>query len=259
MKRQLPVFFLFLTLQCSSQKDDLAGRIGLDLRYYEEDGQRYLGVSPVLFTEKKDGLSEAMKKYPRRFRYLLMNKTRFQGIYEKYYPDTLRINRLYTDSLAGDSIFLVPYLQMISPFTGKPATAVQFRLPELMQVAARFFYCQSVNPDYSIASTICIGRNGLEDLLISADQALLEAFCFEAIFEKYYDKPGQKTLFIRHFLSYIKEGEKLYEGSRSDPGVYLHHIRTYCFKKMEKDGSLQQSLLEYFEANQSSFAFTLKK
>ncbi|MCG2614125.1 hypothetical protein LZZ85_07525 [Terrimonas sp. NA20] len=258
MKRILPVVFLLLTQQCSSQKADLASHIGLDLRYYEEQGQRYLGVSPALITTNNDALSEAMKKYPRRFRYLLMNKTRFQGIYEKYYPDTVMINRLYTDTLAGDSSFLRAYLLLTSAFTKKPVITMHFSRQEMMKVAARFFYCQSVRPDFSIASTICIGRNGLEGLFISADQTILEAFCFEAIFEKYYRPPGQKNLFITNFLSYIKEGEKQYAPLRSDTGVYLQRIRDHCFAKMEKDRYLQQSLMDYYEANRNSFIFLLK-
>jgi hypothetical protein len=258
--RSLPiVFVLFITLQSTAQNADLASHIGLDMRYYEEEGQRYLGVSPVLLTSKNDATSEAMKKYPKRFRYLLMNYTKFQGIYEQYYPDTIRINRLYTQSFAADTSFLRFYKHLISPFIKKQSAPIRFSRQQMMQVAARFFYCQSLSGDKRIISTICIGRNGLEELSIGVDQPVLEAFCFEAIFEKYYDNTGKKNAFIGNFLSYISEAEKLYSDQKTlNPDVYLSRIRAYCFEKMENDKSLQQSLADYYEANLKSFAFELE-
>ncbi len=250
------VLLLFIALQSVAQNVELSSHIGLDIRYYEEDGERYLGVSPVLITSENDVISQAMKKYPRRFRYLLMNYTKFQGVYEQYYPDTIRINRLYTQSLAADTSFIQFYKKTTSPFTEKQPVPIRFSLQQMMQVAARFFYCQSLLGDQRIVSTICIGRNGLENLSVSNNQPLLEAFCFEAIFEKYYDKNGKKNIFIGNFLSYIHEAEKLYSDQMAlNPDVYLSKIRAYCFEKMENDKSLQQSLLDYYEGNRKSFAF----
>lgn len=259
MRSQSAVLLLFVTLQSAAQNADLASHIGLDIRYYEEERERYLGVSPVLITSKNDAISQAMKKYPRRFRYLLMNYTRFQGAYEQYYPDTIRINRLYTQSLAADTSFLRFYKHLISPFTEKQPVRLRFSLQQMMQVAARFFYCQSLSGDQRIISTICIGRNGLEELSVSTNQPLLEAFCFEAIFEKYYDENGKKNIFIGNFLSYISEAEKLYSDQKVfNSHVYLSRVRTYCFEKMENDGNLKQSLTEYYEANRNSFSFVLE-
>ncbi|MBO9659381.1 MAG: hypothetical protein J7527_11205 [Chitinophagaceae bacterium] len=259
MRSLSAILLTFITLQSAAQNADLTGYVGLDVRYYQEEGARYLGVSPVLITSKNDAISQAMKKYPRRFRYLLMNYTKFQGVYEQYYPDTIGINRLYTQNLAADTSFLRFYKYIINPFTQKQPEALRFSLQQMMQVAARFFYCQSLSDDQRVISTICIGRNGLKELSVSTDQPLLEAFCFEAIFEKYYDKNGKKNIFIGNFLSCISEAEKLYSDQKTlNPDVYLSSIRTYCFEKMGNDKSLRQSLVDHYEENRKSFAFELE-
>jgi hypothetical protein len=259
MKKILPLLLLFFT-----QPDPLAGQpdpatyIRLSMRYYQEEGERYLGVSPELISSGRDVLSQAMQKYPRRFRYVLMNKTRFQGIYEKYYPDTIRINRLFTDSLRMDASFMRVYGLLAAPFTGKKNPSVRFSQQQLMAVAARFFYCQSVRSDSGIASAICVGRNGLNELSSFPDQSLLEAFCFEAIFEKYYVSPGVKNLFITRFLSFIEEGRRTYINLFVNQDLYLKSVREYCFKKMEQDGALAAALLEYYEANKDNLAFVIE-
>ncbi len=231
--------------------------VRLHMQYYRENGERYLGVSPELVTTGNDTLARAMTKYPRRFRYILMNKTRFQGIYEKYYPDTTKINRLFTDSLSMDGSFMRAFDLLSAPFTGVKLPVARFSREQLIQVAARFFYCQSVRPDSSIASAICIGRNGLERLNVSPDQAVLEAFCFEAIFEKYYTAPGIKHLFVAHFLSSVEEGSRHYRYLFKDKERYLQSVREYCFKKIEQSSELANALLDYYQANRNSFAFVI--
>jgi len=260
MKKLLPfLLFLFACNGPAMGQPDPAGYIRLSVRYYEEEGERYLGVSPELTGTRNDVLARAMKKYPRRFRYVLMNKTRFQGIYEKYYPDTIRINRLFTDSLRMDTSFMHVFGLLSMPFTGQKTPAIRFSRQQLMTVAARFFYCQAVRTDSGIASTICVGRNGLEELGSFPDQSLLEAFCFEAIFEKYYTSPGIKNLFIARVLSFIEEGRQRYIHLFPNKELYLQTVRQYCFEKMEQDDALATALLDYYEANKSSLAFAIEK
>lgn len=236
---------------------DIADHIRLDIRYYMEDGESYLGVSPELKIISGDPLSQGMTRYPRRFRYLLLNKTRFQNIYEKYYPDTLKINKLFTDSLMMDQQFVNWYGQLSSPFTGATVSTLRFSRKQLMQVASKFFYCQAVRADSSIASTICIGRNGLDGLPRTPDLTLLEAFCFEAIFERYYSNPGVKSQFIENFLGHINEAVKRKKPSLLDRQQYLLEIREYCFKQMEKDSDLEKVLLDYYKEHARSFSFVL--
>lgn len=261
MKKIRPLLLLFFFVHNNpvAGQPDPASYIRLNIRYYHEEGERYLGVSPELTGTGHDALAGGMQKYPRRFRYVLMNKTRFQGIYEKYYPDTTRINRLFTDSLRMDASFMRVFGLLAAPFATEKKPAVRFSRQQLMAVAARFFYCQSVRPDSGIASTICVGRNGVEELSAFPDQALLEAFCFEAIFEKYYTYPGVKNLFITRFLSFIEEGRHRYIHLFANKELYLQTVRQYCFEKMEQDGALATALLEYYEANKKNLAFVIEK
>jgi hypothetical protein len=195
---------LLMYMQVLRAQPSPADYIRLDMRYYTENGERYLGTSPELITTRGDAISQAMVKYPRRFRYLLLNRSAFQGIYEGLYPDTVRINHLYTASLQKDPEFVRAFQLLCAPFSGKTTDTVRFTRSELLQVAARFFYCEAVTTGLQIRSSICIGRNGLSSLLVTDDQAVLEAFCFEAIFETYYPQPGQKNVFVNNFLSYIE-------------------------------------------------------
>lgn len=260
MKKLLPfLLFLFACNGSAMGQPDPAGYIRLNIRYYQEEGERYLGVSPELTGSRNDALAQAMKKYPRRFRYVLMNKTRFQGIYEKYYPDTIRINRLFTDSLRMDTSFMQVFGLLSTPFIGQKIPAIRFSRQQMMSVAARFFYCQAVRSDSGITSTICVGRNGLEELRSFPGQSLLEAFCFEAIFEKYYTSPGVKNLFITRFLSFIEEGRHRYIHLFQNKESYLQTVRQYCFEKMEQDSALARALLDYYGANKNSLAFIIEK
>lgn len=258
MKKVLSLL-LFAVVQNApvAGQPDPAGYVRLNVQYYQEEGERYLGVSPELIGTGHDALARGMQKYPRRFRYILMNKTRFQGIYEKYYPDTVRINRLFTDSLRLDTSFMRVFGLLGAPFTGEKRPVVRFSRQQLMAVAARFFYCQAVRADSGIASTICVGRNGLGELSPFPDQALLEAFCFEAIFEKYYTSPGVKNLFVIRFLSFIEEGSHKYVHLFNSKELYLQSVRQYCFEKMEQDDALAAALLNYYEANRNSLIFMI--
>ncbi|WP_028788185.1 hypothetical protein [Terrimonas ferruginea] len=258
MTKLFVVFFCcFLQASPSTAQADLHRYIRLHIQYYQEDGERYLGVSPELVTSGTDLLSAAMKKYPRRFRYVLLNKTRFQGIYEKYYPDTIRINRLFTDTLAHDSSFMRVFTQLSQPFIKKENRPVSFTREQMMKVAARFFYCQSVRNDTTISTTICIGRNGLTNLDTGEDQALLEAFCFEAIFEKYYQSPGVRNQFIKNFLTYVEEGQARYSYLLNDRELYLVSVRNYCFEKMENDRELEEALMNYYEESREGWGMLI--
>lgn len=252
------VLCCFLKANVSTAQPDLQKYVRLHIQYYDEDGERYLGVSPELITSGIDSLSGGMKKHPRRFRYVLLNKTRFQGIYEKYYPDTVKINRLFTDTLARDPSFMRVFGQLSQPFIRKENSAVSFTKEQMMKVAARFFYCQSVRNDGTIATTICIGRNGLADLVTGEDQDLLEAFCFEAIFEKYNQSPGVKSQFIKNFLAYVEEGQAKYKHLFSDREGYLVSVRNYCFGKMENDRALEEALIKYYEESRESWGMVIK-
>lgn len=230
----------------------LADYIRLDIRYYVEEGERYLGVSPELISGGNDSLSRAIWRYPRRFRYLIQNYTRFIDRYEKYYPDTLLINRLYIDSISADTEFNQHFRQLAAAFTGEKIIPV-FTVGQVLHVAARFFYCEYVRPDSSLASSICIGRNGLKELTSATDLTLVEAICFEAIFERFYSSPGIRNLFINNFLQTVKVAESKF---RHKPD-YLEQARQFCFEQMQNDAMLKKELLDYYSTNLPSMPFRI--
>lgn len=253
----IALFFIAIALPAASQIQ-LSDYIRLNVQEYQEVGQKYLGVSPEMKTTAPGSVGEAIARFPRRFHYILQNKSSFQNMYEKLYPDTARINQLYTASLLADTLFMKYFNQLIAPFSEQPAAVTKFSQIELMQVASRFFYCDAVKKDATISSHICITLNGLQGITFTKDYTLLEAFAFEAIFENYYTPDKKRNLFITNFLTYIKEGEQKEKVLVASPDAYLKKVRAYCFTKMEQDKDLKQVLLDYYIKNKDSFLFRIE-
>ena len=230
----------------------------LNVQYFEEEGgEKYLGVSPELKKSLPGKLGEAIQKYPRRFRYILLNKNRFQNTYEALYPDTVKINQLYSEALASDSLFMSYFSSLADPFITADLKKATYNTDELMVVAARFFYCSGVRADSTIISSICISLNGLTDVSFLKDYTLLEAFCFEAIFENLKTVGGKPGQFVENFKAYIKAGEKKEKPAISHLDDYLARVRQYCFERMENDISLRQVLLSYYARHRESLPFSI--
>lgn len=229
----------------------------LDVRKYAEDGESYIGVSPEIRNGIKGPLASAMAKYPRRFRYLLLNRSVFNGQYDQLYPDTNRINQLYKQSLARDARFKEAFEALARPFTDPSATRATFGIDEMMKVAARFFYCDGMAKDSSIQSHICINLNGLKPGSFTKDLFLLEAFCFEAIFANYRTAGNQEAPFVTNFKKHIKAGEKQERTRSFSTKDFIARVREYCFLLMEQDESLKKALLGYYTAHKKGVPFTL--
>lgn len=255
MKLPLLLFLMVTHFSIISAQLNLGDYVRLNIQYYDEGGEKYLGVSPELGTPAPGKLGEAIQQYPRRFRYILINKSQFQNRYEKLYPDTNRINRLYTDFLSKDSLFMSYFSKLASPFLDMKIKKEKYTILELMLVASRFFYCDEVRKDSTIGSHICINLNGLKDASFFKDYTLLEAFCFEAIFENFRTTDNKPGLFVQNFKEYIREGEQKEKGSFTNAEDYLVRIRQYCFTRMERDTSLKQSLHDYYTRHQNSLPF----
>lgn len=230
----------------------------LNMQYYtEEGGEKYLGVSPELKASSPGQLGKAMQKYPRRFRYILLNKNRFQNTYEALYPDTIKINQLYAEALTKDSLFMSYFSKLADPFAGSVLKKEAYSIDEMMMVAARFFYCSGIRADSTITSSICISLNGLSDVSFHKDYTLLEAFCFEAIFENIKTADGKSHQFVENFKTYIKAGEKKEKPASNNLNDYLSRVRQYCFAQMENDTLLRQILYSYYTGHQESLPFRI--
>lgn len=126
-----------------------------------------------------------------------------------------------------------------------------------MQVASRFFFCDTVRPDKSIGSHICIALNGLKEAQFEKDYTILEAFCFEAIFEAIDQKRPARTKFVENFLAYIEEISNKEKQNISSSDSYLRNVRLAVFERMQTDDELKNVLLEYFQKNKENLSFNI--
>lgn len=233
--------------------------IKLNSAQFAEDGEKYIGVWPGVRTPAGDRTGALVLKYHRRFEYLLNNKTNFQNLYDHLWPDTVKMNKLYIDSISNNKLFVSQFQALLYPLTTTdPFEVPVININKLMQVASRFFYCDGVRADSSISSHICITLNGVKEAKWTEDNTALEAFCFEAIFENYYSSKDVKAKFVQNFVQYIKDGEQRFKGSTADKESYLQSVRVYAFEKMEKDEALKKILLQYFKAHQRTFSFHIE-
>ncbi|MET0392867.1 MAG: hypothetical protein ABW019_06985 [Chitinophagaceae bacterium] len=257
--RSFPLLCL-LVLLCSWSVAQLppGQYVELKAEQFEEDGDKYIGISPRVKQGMGGRQGETLARYRRRFDYLLQNRTRFRNLYEPLFPDTARINALYIAGLVADSAFMSYWNAMTGPFTGQGVTREKFTVNEMMQVAATFFYCDAVRDDSTVSSHVCIVLNGAGQLRSGRDYTALEAFCFEAIFSS-YDAPGGKPPgFVENFLQYIAaavEQEKTFFLNKED---YLLKVRQLCFARMEQDASLRQALLGYYADHRDTFSFMIE-
>lgn len=236
----------------------LSNYIELKVEQYEEDNEKYIGVSPKIKDNLPGKEGKLINKYHRRFDYLLQNKTHFQGIYDKLYPDTNKINKLYIASISNDLNFVSYFTDFKKSLTSNAIQKSKFNKAELMTVASKFFYCDGLKPDSTIRSHICIALNGVTEAKWNKDYTLLEAFCFEAIFENYYVKDKIRNQFVDNFVTYIKEGEKKAKSTLNEPKVFLESVRIYSFKKMEQDKALLTTLLTYYNKVQQTLPFEIR-
>lgn len=232
--------------------------IELKAEKYQEDGGEYVGVSPAVKLTATDNIGKFIMAHQRRFRYLLANNTKFQGL-DKHYPDVVKMNKLYIDALKADEKFVADFNKLTSPAVSNQFKREVFQKEELMKVASRFFFCDTVKPDKSIGSHICIALNGLKEAQFSKDYTVLEAFCFEAIFLEIESKAPKRTIFVENFLKYIEDTSNKEKPMFTTSQSYLQTVRLAVFERMQADAELERILLEHFQNNKDNLPFEIKK
>lgn len=253
---------LFILVSCaiigfssiSIAGQDLAKYFELKAEKYKENDGEYVGVSPAIKDGVIDNLGKFIAKYPRRFRYLLANNSKFQGL-DSLYPDVAKMNRLYIEGIKSDEKFVKHFQNLTNPITSKTFKRESFKKEELMKVASRFFFCDTIKPDKSIGSHICIALNGLKEAQFSKDYTILEAFCFEAIFAAIEEKAPLRTKFVENFLAYIEESSKKEKLNISTDESYLQNVRLAVFERMKANTDLENVLLEYYRKNKDNLSF----
>lgn len=249
--------FLFIGLfSLAVFGQNLEKYIELKAEKYQEAEGEYVGVSPAVKENVTDEIGKFMATYPRRFRYLLANNNSFQGL-DRFYPDVLKMNQLYLDKVKADNKFVSHFQKLITPINKKSFRRDTYTKKELMKVASRFFFCDSVKADKSIGSHICIALNGLKEAQFDKDYTILEAFCFEAIFEAIEAKAPARTKVVENFLNYIEEVSKKEKLSATANESYLQNVRLKVFEKMTSDIELENILLQYFQKNKANLSFEI--
>lgn len=234
----------YFQLRCTQHKLKWEGRDTL-----------LLSVYPTLTMNGTGHISDAFRNYKRRFEYLLQNKTSFKGNYDFLYPDTVRINKLYLDTLSRNNLFIKYLNQTLVPFKEKTPANLTYSRKELLDIASRFFYCEKVMPDTSIYWRVCIGLNGIRDVKWKKDYTLLEAFCFEAIFNYLTDQT--KAGFMDNFISHTKELKSKFVAENGNTNGLLEYVRINTFDRMASDEILAERLFEYYDLNKNNLSFRI--
>jgi hypothetical protein len=266
MKYLIITLFFIFSKNCFCQKYTLKGKQlekYFTLNTYEANikiegrDSTLLFIYPALKTDSNDEISKYIKSKENRFQYLLVNRSKFESIYNSLYPDTIEIRNRYANDLAKNKLFINYLNETIKPFKAKKIKRnLFFSKNEVIKIAARFFYSDSLFSDTSISMHICVGLNGVKDAKWNRDYTLLEAFCFEAIF--YYLKEGEMSVVDNNFKLVVENLKNKYLNKNKTTNGLLRYIQINTFLEMEKDEILVKRLLDYYEINKSNLSFRLK-
>jgi len=241
----------------SSDEFSIEDHIIIKIYPYEFKNEMRAAAMPEL---KAD--SELMK-YKRRFEYLLINipeihlfeKMQERAEIGKLYPDTMEIKRLYLEKYAQDKRLVRYFEETVASITNLNFEIKKsYSIVELMEVASKFFYCDKVLPDSSIQSRVCVGLNGVKEANWEKDYTLLEAFCYEAIFNE-FDSEDAKIWDI--FISKKQESSQHFKMNITTLNQYLEDVKLAVFESMENDEVLKQELLDYYKLNRGNLAFRI--
>ncbi len=243
------VLLLFLANTLHAQQD-LSPYLRLKVAQ-EPDGDKQVYVSTFINSVPGDRLSRFVNRHHYLFEYVLINKTADLRSYSHMYPDTPGIQSRFATYIRTDSA-MNGYFSVL---TGNVPAKQQYSVAEMMHTASRFFMCDRVKPqDTSLGYHICIGLNGQKELNNSRDLTVLEAFCFEAIFQNFTGK--HDPAFLLHFDQYVANAKHALPVTNLD--AFLEAAKNYCYNAMEHDDALQQALLKYYKKNRKNLGFVIQ-
>jgi len=204
-----------------------------------------------------------LNKYQLRFDYLLINVSEIHSPEKserrteiwKLYPDTIKLKRLYLNEYIQDEKLENYFETANAAIKNENADSkITYTINELMEVASRFFYCNKVYPDTTVEYHVCIGINGISEAKWTKDYRLLEAFCYEGIFND-LDKDNSQ---INESCTFNKkEACQKYKPGIITLDKYLEDVKNELFVRMKNDTVLKTKLIEYYEQNKSNLPFKI--
>jgi hypothetical protein len=217
------------------------------------NGKEVKYVTPQITTVENDATSIFINKYRNRFEYICLNKIDSISRFAQYFPNTQKIDSEFCNYINETAKFK----EYINVLLNKNQQKIEFTYGQMMKIASRFFLCDRINEkDSSIGYHICIGINGQKELKSDLDYTILEAFCFEAIFDALSNQ--ETPLFVRNFQQQISLSVERNKRIFRNKNEYLENIKNECFYAMENDNELLEHLTQYYRNNQASIGIKLK-
>lgn len=257
MRLFLFLFFLPAFVFSQGNQSVIKKYVKIDVYTYESDGLTKMGGMPVFKA------SHNLKKYARRFEYLLINasaifqpenRSRIVEIFN-IYPNKKEIKRQYLQEFLDDQKLISYFEATLAPFENPALENKEiYSADEVMDVASKFFYCDLITPDTLVQAHVCIGLNGVKEAVWEKDYMLLAAFCFEAIFSNFENQPSAVWA---SFVAKKEEAGKKYLAEINSLDQYLMDVRNELFEQMKNDAILKNVLLDYYDANKDNLAFSI--
>ena len=259
MKTTIFIYFIFLNFTSFGQIDNWSSNFAITGQVVNYQGKDYKNIYPTIETNQTS-INQQIKKYNRRFEYILQNRTDFKNeSFQNLFPDTLKMTGIYRKSIENNPKMKIYFMKLAQPLIQKVKIKEKYSTLEVMDIASKFFYCDAVRPDTTIGLHICIGING-QEIKSEKDYTLLEAICFEAIFEKMFASRGTFTKYMDNFSKSVEKYSKINKIlSKSGLEQYLLKVRQDVYSDMKNDESLRETLFSFLDRNKDNLPFIVSK
>lgn len=231
------------------------------LEQTQHDGESFTGLD-VDSLAAEHPLSEAVNSNRHYLLYLAQHATRpsFSEFATSERPFA-EVREDYYAVLEGDSTFNAAVQPLFGRYLNergvvvdgydhsRPRSAV--RMEDVINVAVRFFYPDTILQDGSIEGHICASINGVQDFQGTRDLAL-EAFAYSAIFRDIFQPKHD----VRREYNRVKALMNQV-GLSSDPEVRLTRAQGMMWGHMAQSQQLRAALLEEYQAKREYLPFVI--
>lgn len=262
--RYLLIILAFISLVASQLREpfNIADYFGIRAQKHDDNGKESIRIDPIIKNHIQDSIGHFINRYPKRFNYLLTNRTDLRSElprYEAMYPDTAKISQAFAHHLQQRDSFLLYVNTFLTPIRNpSQEITIAYSQDELMEVASKFFFCNRVRPDSTIGVHVCIGLNGVKEAHWAKDYTLLEAFCFEAIFENLLNDTQEDDGFMKNVARYRDDASEVHLSLAKNLDDYLEEVKLVVFEKMKYDETLKEELLKHFQENKKNLPFEIQ-